>query len=151
MNWFVIGNAFTPKALHNKAQGREQSERTLGWTHHPVHYPEGAGLPRWKIGSFRKRERCATSETLEFGAFDIGLSPGSAAYADPATVKLGRSIRNPGKSLGFAPWKPCPFRVKDCILIRTQGARRRAATLGYVVERLRRKPHALVSGAHGIR
>ena len=46
MNWFVIGNAFAPTALHTKAQGREQSEPTLGRTHHPVRYPEGVRQSR---------------------------------------------------------------------------------------------------------
>ena len=46
MNWFVIGNAFTPTALHTKAQGREQSERTLGCMHHPVRFPEGVTQSR---------------------------------------------------------------------------------------------------------
>ena len=36
-----------------------------------------------------------------------------------------------------------PFRIKTAWFVRTQGARRSAATLGFVVQRLRRKPQAL--------
>jgi len=32
---------FTPKALHNKARGRERSERTLGWRGKQNLNPEG--------------------------------------------------------------------------------------------------------------
>jgi hypothetical protein len=42
----IVTNVFTPKALHIKAQGREQSERTLGrW---PTRIPNPEGVSQYE-------------------------------------------------------------------------------------------------------